>query len=132
MTLIVCLDDKNGMMFGTKRQSRDSVLTRRIIALTEGKKLVLSPYSAPLFEEKKEVTVAQDPASVAGGEDYLFIEDTPLPESGFDTILIYRWNRRYPATRFFTLSTEGFQLTETAEFAGSSHDCITEERWTKA
>ncbi len=128
MTLIVCLDDKNGMMFGTKRQSRDSVLTQRILAKTEGKKLVVSPYSAPLFEGKKELAVADDPASCCAADDFLFVENTPLPSS-VDTILIYRWNRRYPATRFFTLSTEGFQRVETAEFAGSSHECITEERW---
>ncbi len=129
MTLIVCLDDKNGMMFGAKRQSRDSALIQRILALTEGKKLVLSPYSASLFEEKEEVAVAEDPASVADAEDFLFIENTRLPDSGFDTLLIYRWNRRYPATRFFTLSTEGFRPAERTDFAGSSHDCITEERW---
>ena len=131
MTLIVCLDDKNGMMFGAKRQSRDSALIQRILALSEGKKLVLSPYSAPLFEGKKEVVVAEDPAGVAGPEDFLFIENTPLPESGFDTLLIYRWNRRYPATRFFTLPAEGFRSEETMDFPGSSHDCITEERWVK-
>lgn len=129
MTLIVCLDDKGGMMFGSKRQSRDGVLTRRILSLTQGKNLVLSPYSAPLFEGEGNLVVAEDPAAVCTADDLLFIENTPLPESGFDTLLVYRWNRRYPATRFFTLSTEGFQLAETTEFSGSSHECITEERW---
>lgn len=129
MTLIVCLDDKNGMLFGTKRQSRDSVLIQRIIHLTQGKKLVLSPYSATLFQEKKDLVITDDPAALAGGDDFLFVENTPLPENGFDTLLIYRWNRHYPATRFFTLTTEGFTLKETTEFQGTSHDCITEERW---
>ena len=129
MTLIVSLDDKNGMMFGTKRQSRDSVLTERILKMTEGKNLVLSPYSASLFEGKQELVTTDDPAAIASGEDFLFVENTPLPQAGFDTLLIYRWNRRYPSTRFFTLSTEGFELAERVDFAGSSHDCITEERW---
>ena len=80
-------------------------------------------------DEKEEIAVAEDPASVADAEDFLFIENTRLPDSGFDTLLIYRWNRRYPATRFFTLSTEGFRPAERTDFAGSSHDCITEERW---
>lgn len=129
MTLIVCLDEKNGMMFGSKRQSRDNALIQRILTLTRGKKLVLSPYSAPLFGDKKELYVTDHPAASCGKEDFFFAEDTPLPEGDIDTLLIYRWNRRYPATRFFTLSTEGFVLKETAEFQGSSHDCITEERW---
>lgn len=131
MTLIVCIDDKKGMMFGNKRQSRDGVLTEQIIALTEGKRLVLSSYSAPLFTEKKEIVVAENPAEAWEQGDFLFIEDTALPENGVDELLIYHWNRRYPATRFFTLSTDGFVLAETREFKGSSHDCITEERWVK-
>ena len=53
MTLIVCIDDKKGMMFGNKRQSRDGVLTEQIIALTEGKRLVLSSYSAPQKQSLK-------------------------------------------------------------------------------
>lgn len=129
MTLIVCLDDKNGMMFGSRRQSRDSALVQRIIDLTAGKNLVLSPYSAPLFSEKKELTIADDPAAVCGKEDFLFAENTPLPTDGIHTLLIYRWNRNYPATRRFNLSTEDFVLAETAEFAGFSHPRITEERW---
>ena len=129
MTLIVCLDDKNGMMFGSRRQSRDSALIQRILELARGKNLVLSPYSAPLFSEKEELTVADDPASLCQKEDFLFVENTPLPQSGIDTLLLYRWNRRYPATRFFDLSTDGFLLRESTDFVGSSHDTITEERW---
>lgn len=131
MKLIVCIDDKNGMLFGTKRQSRDSVLIRRILEKTRDSTLVLSPYSAPLFAEKKELVVASDPAAVCKQDQYLFIENTSLPETDVDTLLIYRWNRRYPATRFFTLSTEEFTLEEQTDFQGSSHECITEERWTK-
>ena len=129
MTLIVCIDDMGGMLFGNKRQSRDGTLIRRILAITEGKKLVLSPYSAPLFEEKKELFVSDDPAADCDNEDFLFVENTPLPAGKIDTLLLYRWNRRYPATRFFTLSTEDFVLKETTDFQGSSHECITEERW---
>ena len=131
MKLIVCIDDKNGMLFGTKRQSRDSVLIQRILEKTRGSTLVLSPYSAPLFAEKKELIVASDPAAVCQKDQYLFIENTALPETNVDSILIYRWNRRYPATRFFTISTEDFDLEEQTDFCGSSHERITEEGWVK-
>lgn len=129
MTLIVCLDDQNGMMFGARRQSRDSTLIRRIIALTSEKNLVLSPYSAPLFAEKKELVISDDPADLCGKDDFLFVENTPLPEDGIDSLLLYRWNRRYPATRRFPLSTDDFVLMESTDFVGSSHERITEERW---
>ena len=35
MKLIVCMDDKNGMAFNHRRQSRDRVLAKRIMELTE-------------------------------------------------------------------------------------------------
>ena len=129
MTLILCIDDKKGMTFGGKRQSRDSAVTERILSLTDGKRLVLSPYSAPLFPDKKELVVAEDPAEAGKADDFLFIENTSLPEKAPERIILFHWNRRYPATSFFTLSTDGYALSETREFKGSSHDCITEESW---
>lgn len=39
MKLIVCMDDKNGMAFNHRRQSRDRVLAERIMELTENAKL---------------------------------------------------------------------------------------------
>ena len=33
MKLIVCLDDKNGMMFNKRRQSRDRVLIENVLEL---------------------------------------------------------------------------------------------------
>ena len=131
MTLIVCIDNKNGMLFGTRRQSRDSVLTDRIISMTEGKKLIVSPYSATLFPKKEELIIADDPAKVCEKDDFFFAEDTNLPTDGIDEILLYRWNRIYPATRFFAFPSDDFSLAKSTDFAGSSHDCITEERWLK-
>ena len=64
MTLILCLDDQGGMMFGTKRQSKDSALIRRLLGKTQGKRLVVSPYTAALFAEKDELIVAEEPASL--------------------------------------------------------------------
>lgn len=44
MKLIVCMDDKNGMAFNHRRQSRDRVLAERIMELTENAKLYIAPY----------------------------------------------------------------------------------------
>ena len=49
MRLIVCLDDKNGMAFNHRRQSRDRIVTEKIEELAKGSVLRLSPYSAKLF-----------------------------------------------------------------------------------
>ena len=42
-------------------------------------------------------------------------------------LVLYRWNRRYPADLYCTLPLEDFVLEERREFAGSSHECITRE-----
>lgn len=44
MRLIVCLDDKNGMAFNHRRQSRDRIVTEKIEELAKGSVLPL-----PLF-----------------------------------------------------------------------------------
>ena len=131
MTLIVTLDDKNGMMFGTRRQTTDRVLSERILSLTEKKRLLVSPYSASLFPEKKELLISDHPAGEAENDDFAFVEDTPLTDA--ETYVVFRWNRRYPATRFFEkdLKKEGFSLIHKEEFAGFSHEKITQEIWQK-
>lgn len=48
-----------------------------------------------------------------------------------DTLIIYRWNRKYP--RDFALALSPFEMGLTLDsiidFAGSSHERITEETW---
>ncbi len=51
MKLIVCLDDKNGMMFNNRRQSRDKILIENMLELCKDKKLYTSEYSSKLFPE---------------------------------------------------------------------------------
>ena len=49
MIAIVCLDDKNGMSFNHRRQSRDACLRREILTLTRGRRLWMAPYSEGQF-----------------------------------------------------------------------------------
>lgn len=49
MRLIVCLDDKNGMAFNHRRQSRDRIVTEKIEELVKGSTLHFSPNSEKLF-----------------------------------------------------------------------------------
>ena len=50
-----------------------------------------------------------------------------------EQIILYRWNRKYPSDKKFPFSPEskGFKLISSVDFAGNSHDNITEEIWTK-
>lgn len=132
MTLVVCLDDQLGMMFNRRRQSRDRILIAELLAHVGERRLVVSPYSAPLFPaDTPNLTVADDPCAAADEASLAFVEDTD-PLSRWDDVtelLVYRWNRVYPADRRFQGDLTGFRLTETTEFVGSSHDKITKEVW---
>lgn len=127
MNAIICLDDKNGIMFNKRRQSRDSILNERVISLAEGKKLFMTAYSAKLFGEIGSITIADDPISAANAGDYCFIEGKLDSLAKINTLYVFLWNRHYPADTYFDfdLEKEGFRLTSTEEFAGSSHEKIT-------
>ena len=46
-------------------------------------------------------------------------------------IYLYRWNRDYPAEVYFPVDLSVWKCMETKEFAGSSHEKITRERYTR-
>lgn len=133
MTIIVCVDEEMGMAFGSRRVSRDRVLTARILEMTKDAGLFMSPYSAPLFEGAENVTVSEGFTGDAGEGDFCFFETSdPAPFcSEAERIVIYKWNRRYPSDVKFTFSPEenGFCLKNASDFAGHSHENITEEIW---
>lgn len=64
MTGIVCLDQEDGLLFNGRRQSRDRVVTEKILSMTEGKPLWMSAYSRRIFPEDAPVCV---PAAVGFG-----------------------------------------------------------------
>ena len=134
MKLIVCLSEEDGMMFNHRRQSRDRVLIADMIRHVGNTPLWVSPYSAPLFgEDCSSLRVDANPVLAAGETEYCFAEDTPLPKNlaNANEILIYRWNRLYPADVYFTCDTSAFTLIQSEDFVGSSHDSITKEIWKK-
>ena len=133
MKLIVCLDDKNGMMFNDRRQSRDRLLIENLEQYVGGETLYLMPYSEPLFINRQiSYRVTEDP--IADARDaYYFVEtvDPVLYKEMITEIVIYRWNRHYPSDLWFTLDIDDYHLTESMDFVGSSHEKITREVWKK-
>ena len=128
MNLIVCLDNSGGMAFCSRRQSRDRVLCRDIIESTNGKKLFVSPYTAELFDGG--FTADIDFLKAADKEDFCFTElDDPAPFADkIGNIIVYRWNRNYPADLYFPQSLlKSRKLFEKVDFVGSSHKKITRE-----
>ncbi len=130
MRVIVCLDDRLGMMFNNRRQSRDSVLVQDVLKDLGDEKLYISPYSEPLFEgTDANVRVKKNPLKAAKRDSVCFIEDMHLSEykEEIDTVIIYRWNRHYPCDFYFDLDINEYELVSGYEFAGSSHEKITKE-----
>lgn len=134
MTLILCLDDENGMMFNHRRQSRDRVLISEMLSHIGNRRLFVSLYSVALFPaDIPNITVADDPCADVAEGDFAFVEDTD-PVAHWDRVtelILYRWNRLYPADKSFSGDMTAFHLAETTEFVGSSHDKITKEIWKK-
>ena len=129
MKLIFCIDDKNGMMFFGKRQSQDRVLRDWIMNYTGASHLLMSPYSAKQFENASCITVDGDYMNNAGENDYCFIEDGAYSTDNASEIVLCKWNRHYPADKFFTLDLKksGFEKISTEDIVGSSHEKITIE-----
>lgn len=125
MTLYICLDDRNGLQFNKRRQSRDSAVLEDIRSRITGN-LLIDPFSEKLIREGSIPYVL--PPETA--EDF-FAENVPSHELLEKTgkIVIYRWNRHYPADVRWEpdLAAMGFVERETAEFPGTSHEKITRE-----
>ena len=60
MIWISIVDNSMGMLFNHRRQSRDRVVTEKILSMTEGKPLWMSAYSRRIFPEDAPVCVAED------------------------------------------------------------------------
>ncbi|MBQ8799109.1 MAG: ribonuclease Z [Lachnospiraceae bacterium] len=133
MIVCVAVDDKNGMMFNKRRQSQDRNLREHLIKECGGSALWMNEYSAKQFGEEiaPNVIVGNDFLSKAGEEEYCFVENLPLTEveAKINKLIIFKWNRVYPADTYFDISLEGWKMTETEEFVGSSHELITKEVW---
>ena len=130
MNLIVCVDDRMGMAFNKRRQSRDRVVIEDIARLTDGYLLGMDPRSEKLFEGlSMNITSLEDSDRC----DYVFLEFMHPSKLSAEPsrIILYRWNRHYPADVHFDLLLDHYHCTQTREFPGSSHETITREVYEK-
>ena len=136
MIIAACVDDAMGMAFNHRRQSRDVLLTRRLLQRAASRIVWIHPDSAVLFEaqEAGSVRAAEDFLQQAGSGDICFVETAAFASwaDEIEEIWLYRWNRAYPGDVFFPISlTQGWKLAEKTDFSGNSHACITEEIYKK-
>lgn len=136
MKIIVCLDDRNGMLFNNRRQSTDRVLNEKIVELTCESTLWLHPFSQRLFEGMSDnICIDERYLELAGQGEFCFIETVDvMPDTkSIEQIIVFRWNRVYPAdVRFPAQLLDRFRRKdEILTFPGSSHDKISMEVYSK-
>lgn len=132
MTVFVCVDDNFGMTFNNRRQSRDSVVIEKIKEMSSDGQLYITPFSQKMFENDF-VKICSEPFGEMDEKDYCFVEDMDLSglETKINTLVLFKWNRKYPFDMKLKINLCGYELKESFDFVGTSHDKITCEVWTK-
>lgn len=131
MHIIICLDERRGLLFNHRRQSKDRELIADVGRNLTGS-LFIKPYSEPLFAgreipyrcvERVEDAIGENSVFFAEDLDFLSVLDS------VDTVTVYWWNRHYPSdVRLETdLLAEGFTSVCREDFVGFSHENITKE-----
>lgn len=133
MRVITCADPNGGLFFNQRRQSRDRLLIEDVLSFCKGNMLYISEYSKILFPDTAPVIVTENPLGTAKSGDFCFIEGLLLApaEAGIEELIVYRWDKVYPADVFLDLDLTQWHLQTTHELVGSSHDKITREVYTK-
>ena len=131
LTVAVTVDDKMGVAFNKRRQSRDKLLIEDLCKAWDGDIYVTS-YTAPLFEDfEGRIKVVNDPLSECTDGGLCFLELTSIAEhiDSISELIIYRWNRLYPSDKKLgaDIDKSKFNLISSCDFVGKSHDKITKE-----
>ncbi len=126
ITVAICLDNKGGMTFLGKRQSRDRVLIEDLVKSTDGE-IYISDFSSVLFAPYGgRYRVVDNPLTDTPDGAVSFIENLPLSEAlpHIDRIIMYKWNRVYPSDKKIDIRFDDFKVISESEFVGSSHGKI--------
>lgn len=131
MKVIVCLDDRNGMCFNHRRQSKDRQVIADIVARANGASVWMNGYSAPLFCGEASIYVSESFLDDAPTEAWCFVENQLLDavKERIDALIVYRWNRHYPADMHLDVRLEEWLLVASEDFEGYSHEKITREEY---
>ncbi len=133
MRIVICLDERRGLLFGGRRQSKDREVIADVLKHLSGR-LYLAPYSERLFSNQGVPYICSSNIwEEAEKQDTFFAEDLDFLShlDMVDQITVYWWNRHYPSDVRLDpeLSELGFFSAERTEFPGYSHETITKETY---
>ena len=129
MKVIVCLDQNGGMLFNRRRQSRDARVFEDISTYAE--RLSASPFSEKLLSSYGVPHSVDENFPENAKDGYAFVENIPLLpyEESITEVIVYRWDKIYPADTVFDLPLTKYRLISTEEFSGNSHKTIVKETY---
>ena len=134
MKVILCLEEKLGYCFLGKRLSQDQNLRQNLKQLLHSEKVYMNAYSYVLYKDYFADALVDEHFLDKAKDHYVVIENVSLSsyQDQIDEYVIYEWNRSYPATLFFSSTwLSSFELVETMEFSGTSHEKITRRIYRK-
>ena len=129
ITVAIAVDERMGIAFNKRRQSRDRIMIEELIRSQAGK-IYVSEYSKELFLDFKDrIEVVNDPLNECKDGECCFVElcDIKKHLNEISILIIYYWNRHYPSDITLSANLNGYTLVSTKEFAGSSHEKITKK-----
>lgn len=136
MIVIICIDEKNGLMFNNRRQSQDRNLRNILLREIGKRKLWMNEYSFKQFNEtgqSSQICVCEDFLQKAKKNEFCFVENSDITPFLFyiEGIILFKWNRNYPADVYFKTDISAWDFIKSLDFIGSSHDKITMEVYLK-
>ncbi len=133
MKLFVCLDEVGGMTFNKRRQSSDRVIREDMLQIVQNARFLVNSYTAKQFTEEQtsQIQIDDNCLENADKDTFVFVENIGVSDyiSKIEQIIVYRWQRKYPADFFFDvdLASSDWELSVQEEIVGYSHECILKE-----
>ena len=113
----ITVDDKMGLAFNNRRQSRDKNLIADMCNKHSGD-IYITSKSALLFEGYEDrIKIVDDPLCDCPDGGFCFVEMTHLAHhvDSIEELTVYHWNRLYPSDKKLDIDIEkcGFKMNNT-------------------
>ena len=83
--------------------------------------------AAAFSEEKADNIIVDNNLENATEHDFCFVERQEVRIEEINKLIVYRWDKIYPADKYFNMDDIKCNLVETLEFQGYSHEKIIRE-----
>ncbi len=110
-------------------------MRQKILSVSAGHKLYVNAYTAKQFAadpNAEHIIVVEDFSGDFEKGAFCFVENILPDIEKIEKIILFKWNRIYPADFWFSYDLSEWQLMKSDVFKGNSHDQITMEVYSHA